>query len=691
MKVSRLFTVAAAVLGMLVLAPIGAQAGTVLDGPAVTDTPLQMVGLGDIAVDDAHHHVFLTGGLGGAKVFVLNFRGQVVTSIGHEPGANGLLLDEAHGVLYVALNRKSAISVIDLTTLVETHRIRMPTTDPGPSSLAFAGGRIWFGFGNPDSYGGIGSLNPATGKVTTYRNDAGPYPFYDPVVASSPAAPNMLVAADRGLHPVEVRAYDVSTGTPTLVGDHWDLDAGELGELLVTPDGSGVLVADGYNTTGVQRLSLPSLDPAGLYPTPAGPDAAAVTADGSHVAAGLVDRDRGPDVAVSAALGSNPISAFSLGGAQEPIGEGMAFDASASRLFVVTRRPWPGAASVFHVVHDPTKADATISFDPTPTSAPAGTYLDVSGRLDTGDDAALVGASLDFQFFDAQGHREYGGYANVDASGVWTGSLNVPTTRGTRTLTAYYRGDAGRHPATASVVIDVLGGFTTLTMSASSATAPPGGGVTLSGHLDRGGSAQPVEIYAEPHGGSQTLLGTAPLSPEGDYSFTASNLNVNTTFHAIWPGDETYEPASSPPVDVTVKTTLQGGLTDYGSVDGDTFRYGFNPQCGIDRHTGCPQFVVARTPATPYWDACIVVQEQTASGWTTRPGWPVCGNTSYDGLLAISMYTGDSTLIGVPLRVRGVFAGDSVNTGDRTPWFSFELTNDAAGTQYEHYDLEGQI
>jgi hypothetical protein len=69
----------------------------------------------------------------------------------------------------------------------------------------------------------------------------------------------------------------------------------------------------------------------------------------------------------------------------------------------------------------------------------------------------------------------------------------------------------------------------------------------------------------------------------------------------------------------------------------------------------------------------------------------VCGNTSYDGLLAISMYTGDSTLIGVPLRVRGVFAGDSVNTGDRTPWFSFELTNDAAGTQYEHYDLEGQI
>jgi hypothetical protein len=456
LKPSRLLTIFASVVATVALAPTGAQAAPVLDGPTVIHTPLQMVGLGDIAVDDAHRHVFLTGGLEGAKLFVLNFRGQVVTSIGHLPGANGLLLDEVGGVLYVALNRKSAISVVDLSTLEETHRFLMPTTDPGPSSLAFAGGRIWFGYGNPDSYGGIGSLNPTTGKVRTFGTDSGMYPFYDPVVASAPSAPDVLVAADRGLHPVQIRAYDVTTGAPEVVGDHWDLDANELGELLVTPDGAGVLVADGYATSGLMRLSLPSLDPAGLYPSPAGPAAAALTADGSHVAMGLVDRYRGPDVSVSASLGSDPISTFSLGGAQEPLEEGMAFNASASRLFVVTSRSLPGSKSVFHVVRDPTKADATITFDPTPASVPAGTYLDVSGRLDTGDGADLPGAYLDFEFVDANGVREYGGYANVDPSGAWSGSLNVPDGHGTRTLVAYFRGDAGHHPATASVVIDVV-------------------------------------------------------------------------------------------------------------------------------------------------------------------------------------------------------------------------------------------
>ena len=454
LRVARL--VVATALGVLGLAPSGAQAAPVLDGPTVNHTPLQMVGLGDIAVDDAHRHVFLTGGLASAKLFVLNFRGQVVTSIGHLPGANGLLLDEAGGVLYVALNRKSAISVVDLSTLEEIHRFVMPATDPGPSSLAFAGGRIWFGYGNPDSYGGIGALNPTTGNVRTFGTDAGTYPFYDPIVASGPAAPDVLIAADRGLHPVQIRAYDVSTGRPVVVGDHWDLDGNELGELIVTPDGAGVLVADGYATSGLMRLSLPSLEPDGLYPSPAGPAAAALTADSSHVAMGLVDRYRGPDVAVSAGLGSSPISTFSLGGAQEPLEEGMAFDAGASRLFVVTTRSLPGSKSIFHVVRDPTKADATITFDPTPASVPAGTYLDVTGRLDTGDGVALPEAYLTFEFVDANGTREYGGYANVDASGEWAGTLNTPEGHGTRTIVAHFRGDTGHHPAAASVVIDVV-------------------------------------------------------------------------------------------------------------------------------------------------------------------------------------------------------------------------------------------
>jgi hypothetical protein len=493
------------------------------------------------------------------------------------------------------------------------------------------------------------------------------------------------------LHPVEIRAYDVSTGTPATVGDHWDMDANELGELLVTPDGTGVLVADGFDTPGVQRLSLPSLNPLGLYPTPAGPAAAAITADGGHVASGLVDRDRGPDVAVSAGAGSDPISTFSLGGAQQPIGEGMAFDASGTRLFVVTRRSWPGAHSVFHVVRDPTKADAAISFDPLPASAPAGTFLDVSGRLETRDGANLDGTQLTFQFFDAQGTREYGGYANVDATGAWTGSLTVPTTRGTRTLTAYYRGDASHHPATASVVIDVLGSFPTLSLESSSPTAPPGGGVTLSGHLDAIGATRAVSIYATPHGSYERLLGQAPLDVNGDFTFPVSDLLVTTSLHADWPGDDSYEPASSGTVDVSVKATLSGAMLDAGSVVDGVARYGFSTQCGIDHHTGCPQFAVTRAPAVAGWDGCVVLQAQTTTGWATRPGWPVCGFTNDDGVLQISLYTGDPSMIGVPLRVRGRFAGDDVNTGAVTPWSAFELTNDPAGVAFEHYDLEGQI
>jgi hypothetical protein len=115
-----------------------------------------------MVVDNVHQHVFLDGGPGVSDIVVCDFNGNVVTTIPSEPGASGLLVSPDGSTVYAALTSGDAISAIDTTTLTE--RARYATgTGTLPTSIALAGGKLWFGHTTwlTASYGGDYRYAPA--------------------------------------------------------------------------------------------------------------------------------------------------------------------------------------------------------------------------------------------------------------------------------------------------------------------------------------------------------------------------------------------------------------------------------------------------------------------------------------------------------------------------------------------------
>lgn len=91
----------------------------------------------EIVVDEAHGHVYIAGGRAGT-VLVRDLEGNEVTTITGQRDASGLALSPDGSVLYVANAHADAISAIDTTTLTEV--ARYPTgTDTCPASTPVVG------------------------------------------------------------------------------------------------------------------------------------------------------------------------------------------------------------------------------------------------------------------------------------------------------------------------------------------------------------------------------------------------------------------------------------------------------------------------------------------------------------------------------------------------------------------------
>src|SRR6186713_1332858 len=104
-------------------------------------TRLALGNFGDMVVDPAHSHVFVSSRDGGTSVVVLDYDGNVVDTI---PGLSypwGMALDEGTSTLYVAESGGSTIATVDTSTLeINDHLSVAPWTSP--RWLALAGGRL---------------------------------------------------------------------------------------------------------------------------------------------------------------------------------------------------------------------------------------------------------------------------------------------------------------------------------------------------------------------------------------------------------------------------------------------------------------------------------------------------------------------------------------------------------------------
>ncbi|MFF0051113.1 YncE family protein [Streptomyces sp. NPDC005498] len=314
-------------------------------------------------------HVYFSAP-GDDAVLATDHDGQVVKKVEGLDGARGMAESADESTLYVALPDADAISVIDTATLSETRRISTGA-DTEPESLALAGGRLFFGYQATVFDAGIGSVAIAE-AIPTVSLDDNPVWYGKPRLASSPGAPDRLVAAD-SQGAVGMRVYDVSSGT--LEETAYTDAIADVEDMAVTLDGSSVITANGYDYYH-QRWRLSDLTPEDRYDTGPYPNSVAVDSHGT-VAAGIVAGGvwdvyiyRPGETAAYRTVALSP-------GYADLLDRGMAWAPDGNRLFT-TR--FPGGEFVLDIVTDVDKASSTLTLSAPPTN-PAGTPVTVTGKL----------------------------------------------------------------------------------------------------------------------------------------------------------------------------------------------------------------------------------------------------------------------------------------------------------------------
>ncbi|MFI0982495.1 hypothetical protein ACH4SP_36500 [Streptomyces sp. NPDC021093] len=430
----------AAVLGSLSLFGTGAT-------PAVADssTPLPIGSYRDMAVDGAHQRVFLTDPFGGT-VLVTDYTGQVVKRIGNEAGAWGVALSPDSATLYVALRDAGAISVIDTATLEERARYDTGTGSgayAGPTSLALAGGKLWFGYSLDTWRGALGSVDLSAADPVVTRGEGLDTFRGSPHLAAAPRDPDTLVAAESDGNSATLAVYDVSSGRTseqarrTAPGPD---GCASLQDLALTPDGSRVVVACAspyYH----QAFRTSDLSDDGRYTTDSYPNSVAVAPDGT-IAAGSSSLDK--DVWVYRPGGNTPLKSLDTGTEQTATG-GLAWAPDRSRLFSVTGDYNFGPLSL-KVVDDPAVRQSTLGLQG-PASARKGSQVTLTGSLAPADGLA-AGTTVSVKRYDAAApDGVLLAPVPVGADGTFS-FTDRPGTVGTVRYAAEFAGDGWLTPAT---------------------------------------------------------------------------------------------------------------------------------------------------------------------------------------------------------------------------------------------------
>ncbi|MFF7336267.1 hypothetical protein ACFZAT_02895 [Streptomyces sp. NPDC008163] len=315
-------------------------------------------------------HVYISAP-GDDAVLAVDHDGQVVKKVAGLDGARGMAETADESTLYVALPDADAIAVIDVATLTETQRISIGA-DTEPENLAVAGGRLFFSYQATVFDAGIGSVAVAEATPSVTLDD-NPVWYGKPRLASSPGAPDRLVAAD-SQGAAGMRVYDVGSGTLREIA--YSDAIGDVEDLAVTPDGSSVITADGYDYYH-QRWHLSDLTEEVRYDTGPYPNAVAIDSRGT-VAAGIVSGGNW-DVYVyrpgeTAAYRTVALSWPHM----DLLDRGLAWAPDGSRLFA-TRFPYSGEVTL-DIVSDLAKASSTITLS-APETNPVGTPVTVTGKL----------------------------------------------------------------------------------------------------------------------------------------------------------------------------------------------------------------------------------------------------------------------------------------------------------------------
>lgn len=199
---------------------------------------------------------------------------------------------------------------------------------------------------------------------------------------------------------------------------------------------------------------------------------------------------------------------------------------------------------------------------------------------------------------------------------------------------------------------------TTTSLSASASTVAYGNSVTLTAHVAGPGGGT-MRLYAQPYGGTKTLLRTSAVNSAGNASFTVQPP-AKTTYTAEFVENDTYAASTSSARTVSVRSrttiALSGGYGSSGKYRLYHVRRNAYMRCTVvPNHVGrALKFVVQRY----------------ASGT-----WRTIATGSYPIDSTGSSYAYFYTNLRSSYRARCVFAGDADHLGSKSVWKYLKFTS----------------
>jgi Bacterial Ig-like domain (group 3) len=336
--------------------------GAVASASSVS-VPLSQTSFGDMVVDDANQHVFISSPADNS-VAVFDFSGDLVTTLSNLPGASGMVI--VGSTLYVSEGTSGTIERFNLATLADQGSLATGLTDP--RWLAYAGGKIWATETEQgDQADQLASIS-LTGTTKVFATA-----YYGADLATSPATPNDLYLSEDGSSPGTIIEFGVSGSSPAvLVRNSWTPQA-NIEELAISPDGARVIPAAGAPGDFVE-LSASALAADGVnYPGGATyPSAVAVSpGDGGLLAAGLFGYGT-PDIEVFPIGATAPIFTAGITGSNgwgEFVPHGVALSGSGAKLFGVSSDAPSDTFEFWTFDLDPKATGTSVSISPDPSNS----------------------------------------------------------------------------------------------------------------------------------------------------------------------------------------------------------------------------------------------------------------------------------------------------------------------------------
>ncbi|MBK3569628.1 YncE family protein [Streptomyces sp. MBT62] len=482
---------------------------------------------GGLVVDGALNRVFV-GDRSAGLVVAADYNGATVASTSGISGVSDLALSADGATLYAAAQGSHEIVALDAATLDVKARYAV-ATDKGPGHVAFAGGKVWFSYGDQWD-GNLGSVDPAvdpasgTDPVTLaqFPKDQWPGLWNPALLDADPAAPGLLAAADTGSSSDSQAVFDVTGAQPTLLAWHfmdYTLNSG-IGDIDLVPGTAQVLL------NGTQRDTYANGDftAAGAYPTGQRAD---IAADG------LVAQVNGATISVYRPDTALPVRTYSTGTSQTAA---VAWAPDSSRIFALVGTE--GAYSL-KALTDTTTNNPSLTVN-APSSAARAKQLTVTGKL-TATVPLPSGVQLQVTRTDMESPNGKALPAvTVKADGTYS-FTDTPPAGGTVTYKVSYAGDGTHSPVSASDKVSVSRAAASLSLNNNGKLYSYGADVKFTAHLGKTYKNRTVAIYSDPFGADKPkkLVKTGKVNSSGNLTVTV-DMTRDTAVSAVFAGDARY-------------------------------------------------------------------------------------------------------------------------------------------------------